>query len=437
MLEQAPGIAPREDTDDRDVLMWVLAAVIGILFFTLGQFEFFDLLGIKRILQAVLVGSFFFLSVVLVSIRPRLLLKEPLLLVTVVFLAGDAIRRAGVVRLLDDLLAVAVVSVVLLLGTSLSTKTIKVIVTVAGFFALLALVQFLILTVNPSLRAFAMTENVNPNAGDPWTIGHPIVYLGLIVEAPRNTFGVELVRIHSFLREPSLLPVYFLLPAALALLVKGYTKLWVVPILAMSFLGFSASFYLPILLLAPLALLLILPILHRHPRAISILAVTGICVVLFLVYRTSFVDDLMMRMNQAMAPYEGLEFLNKWGSYDVRVTEVRQYLESRESAGPSGVARAAVGLILYGFFRGGVPGALLNAAFLSQLFYWTSKRYSLRRAGLLPIAFVAAIFLQAGVFNIYGFDRGSGFIVSALALSILRAGTAGEPRNDLDEQGLR
>ncbi len=228
---------------------------IVLLFFVMSRFALTEILGIKREAEFLLIVPIFLLSLagfvrnVKIIFNPYVFFTIFMML-TVVLVSPDKLKIA--------LTAFSFIGIVALLSVNkedfiFAAKTMVVFV---SFFSFLAILHFTVLLFNPDLAEYGNVLIINVGSVEVKPF-HPYVLLGLVTGEEHVLFGFKITRIKSFTTEPSIMVLYFVFPAALALLLKG--KFWfylsfpiaLAALLSMSgmvFLSFTFAFFVFILL---------------------------------------------------------------------------------------------------------------------------------------------------------------------------------------------
>lgn len=429
----------------------LLAPIVAMLFFLMGYFDFLDVFGVRLFVLAPLLAFTVILGVPVLSFRRTKFLREPLFWLAVVFMLTEPVFRRGPLSINAAVglsTAMFLMVIIFTLGRDFATRTLKWLIAIAGIFAALAVLQFAILLQYPELTQ----HTVNPNyvefvdglggsrqflemSGRDFVVDHPIALLGMTT-GEKSFFGMRATRVFSFAREPGLVLFYFFLPGVLALTFKGTTRLWSLPLLALSFLSFSGTVY------GSLAISIILLIvgsvmsLHGPRRALSLtplfLAIAGFV----FVSSTAMAQGLLERVFQgnAFASFqENFGFLDFSASAMLRLEQRRQALSV---LGPFGVGSdgmlGAVGLLGYGFVRAHLFGAAIALGFLYTVFKAATDYVVAHKRGIIVWALICGIFIEAGFFQQYGLTLPSGLLLSSLTLERLRV--FGEARGEKGSQ---
>ncbi len=194
-----------------------LAAILaaGLLVYVSGSFMFAEVFGIKRPLQVLLV-ALLLAGALAYGLRMRWRDVNALMIFVVVMIATEIIVRGKLLYVFDGISSLLALIVIYAVPTATFWRGAKFVAWMAVTFAVMACIQFVILIFNPELGDFRLLindDNVILNS-----VKHPIMFLGLFGELQYTLFGKPVGRMQSFALEPSLNVVYFLLPAAMAML---------------------------------------------------------------------------------------------------------------------------------------------------------------------------------------------------------------------------
>jgi hypothetical protein len=195
----------------------LVAAVV--LLYASGSFLAIEMVGGKRLVQAVLMLPLIVMAAYYWVTRPLKML-DPLVGFVAVKTLMEIVMRGEWIWVLDGIASLLALTVLLNAPRSSFEKATRVVVALAGIFATMALLQAILLFFMPRLAQYGMRVSAETNQLIP-DIRHPVALLGLFGEQQYTLFGRYVARFHSFAREPSLNMVYFLLPAALAFLVPS------------------------------------------------------------------------------------------------------------------------------------------------------------------------------------------------------------------------
>ncbi|HEY1018690.1 MAG TPA: hypothetical protein VGE25_06825 [Sediminibacterium sp.] len=204
----------------------------ALLFFVMGRFQLTDMLGLKRIFEGLL---FIPISVYAIFRIRDLSFKKHvngLLIVVLITLVTKAIY-GEYLKVFDNFFALTALYAILSAPKHHVIAGIKSIIILDTFFSLIALLQLIILILFPDLTI--NTQLALLDSGIWTTISetqgavvvssfHPIAFLGLMTSDQLNVFGIQVARMRSFVSEPSLLVIFFMLPAVMGFFLK--MKFW-------------------------------------------------------------------------------------------------------------------------------------------------------------------------------------------------------------------
>jgi hypothetical protein len=207
-----------------------------------SSFQLADIFGIKRIVQIILICPIGAVAAYFMVSRPARLL-DPLILFAFARMLTELVLRARFSYMLDSVSAALALLVISGVSTRSFDTASKVLVTAAGVFALMALVQWLILIYLPDLNEYVLVPIDEGEHQDP--IRHPIALLALGGGNEYTLAGMTVVRMQSFAKEPSLNVAYFMLPASFAFMRhSGASFVWGCVMLLYCVLSLSGSVFL-------------------------------------------------------------------------------------------------------------------------------------------------------------------------------------------------
>ena len=228
----------------------ISVATIGVvasalLIYVSGSFLIAAIFGVKRELEVLLLIPVGLAAAYYLVSRPSRLV-DPLICFAVVKLITEVAFRGQLLYVLDSGAAVlALVVLVCVPAKSLNIGA-RLVVTLAGILALMALVQWVMLTLDPHLSQYILVF-ADEDGGTENLVQHPIALLGITSEQRYSFLGqpLPLPRMQSFAKEPSLNVLFFMFPAALAFLLNSrMTRMWGSTILVFCVLSLSGSVFL-------------------------------------------------------------------------------------------------------------------------------------------------------------------------------------------------
>jgi hypothetical protein len=219
----APPLPPRARTSSA-----ISAATLGViaaalLVYVSSSFQLADMFSAKRVMQILLLGPIGAVAAYCVATKPASVIN-PLVMFAVLKVIVESALRGRASYIIDSVAATLGVIVVFGVPPKSFEVGAKVLVTVSGFLALLAIIQCVILMYSPELSVYVLEPLDEGDIQD--SIRHPIALLGLSLHHEYLIAGLPIQRMQSFAKEPSLNVLYFMFPATLAFLRRSLS--WVV-----------------------------------------------------------------------------------------------------------------------------------------------------------------------------------------------------------------
>jgi hypothetical protein len=218
----ATALAPRLPSNAAERTDYSLATVAlvaaSLLVYFSGAFFVADVFGARRLIQVALTAPLALMAMYYWVTRPATLL-DPFVGFVLMRIAIELVRRGDWIWVLDGVVSLFALTVILCAPRASFAVAVRSLVALGGLFATLGLLQAAILFVEPNLGQYGMYVDAdNKLLVD---VRHPIALLGLFSPQQYTLFGHMVARFQSFASEPSLNVVYFMLPAALAFLVRS------------------------------------------------------------------------------------------------------------------------------------------------------------------------------------------------------------------------
>lgn len=409
--------------------------LIVLSLFSFNQFGVLDLLGVRAVVQGFMIPPVVILGFLLVFPHIRKLPQDKLIRYLFVMLIMFSAKQLEASMVWNIGFAIIVGAAILFCRSPFYERTFELLMVVLTVFSLMGMLQWVILQFYPDLVFdLAVFNGVYLNnteatiLTDSSSYGAPIFpafrLLGLGTGELYEFGPLVLPRLRSFLHEPSLAVAYFALPGALALTYSGYLRKCGIVVLVFSLLTLAVS----VLVLVPLAGLSFLVLKFRRGRyanlCIVAIAVTFYSAVYFLVppfdtlatesgsayfENSNFAASSEGLSDKALSNYKRLGFI----AYGVSMALQHPII------GVVGIdLHAVLGMYLWSFVYGGIIGlvavyvlffrcfSLLRSAFQSTYGHGLSR--------WVPYVLICAIFIQAAIFNDYGFSVAYGLTMIAL-----------------------
>lgn len=220
------------------MLMGFFVLLIACFFYSTGNFGFWNVFGLRREAQLLLIICLLPLILIIFS-KFQILLKKPLLCLIFALLFTDIMfqRNMNVSHIMDRTMAILCVGFILSTNRKYGNNILKCIIIICSVFSMMQIIQSFFVFMEPELIPVLHSEYTSSSGGDKVEISHPLAYLGFTsYRGAYYLFGHEITRFRSFASEPSVLVYSFFVPGILALSYKGYIRLCAFPILFFSIL---------------------------------------------------------------------------------------------------------------------------------------------------------------------------------------------------------
>lgn len=224
----------------------VCAFFVAVLFYSMGSFGIWEILGLKRPVEIILITVIFILCLP-VTIKSNKYWRHSFFWMIVLFFISELCLRMDPLRISELIIGIVVISLIISMGPRFKEQCLIWIIRFAGIFAILGIIQFCILFFMPELDTYTTIYINQYFESDQSLVENPIVLLGLTDGSHYNILGHQITRMRSFTSEPSLIPFYFMIAASLAFTFKSRFSNWGWIILAFSLLTLSGSVFLSIL----------------------------------------------------------------------------------------------------------------------------------------------------------------------------------------------
>lgn len=389
---------------------------VALLCFVMGKFQFFELLSLKRTLEALLLMPLLLGAVFYAAKSPALLLSPAIIFVANV-LVLELVYRSNVLWVADQIYALLALIIIAAAPQKYIIAGAKWIVSLAAIFSVMAIAEFVILIFQPELRIHA--EVFVGDDGLAVERFHPVILLGFVTGENYTIFGLNITRMRSFATEPSLLVLYSLLPFCLALLLRTRNSLILsLPILVFSVISLSGSVFLSI---AFSLLFVLLCIVFSASVVIKFAPLFIFGAYLSYVASGSIGFD---EFNALLLSYG--DFLEKANSYRVR-SEGTYQLFKRAVSSPFGSPQLPdlpTSIVISSALLGGWIGAVFLLRFLYQFARPFGQLYEREGASFrdkLAVAIFFGAITTTLVFSDYGMQNYAGLGMLMFILRIVRS----------------
>ncbi len=402
------------------------ALILGLLFYSFGNFGFLNIFGLRREMQIALSLPIFIYSLAF----PRRLLNaltEPVVIFVALLFLSELALRQNLIIAEDRFLSILVVGLLFSISTRHSDIALRTIITLAAIFSIMAIVQAVFIWYRPDLVPALNAGYSSMTQAAKLEVHHPIGYLGFGL--PIVFSGHDFARFESFAAEPSVVVYSFFVPGILALSYKGPMRLIGMPILFFSIvLSQSGTIWLSILF-AIAAYPLFYLAKHRTP----LLAILPFLIAIgFFVFIMNFDIPKLIDYTENLINPIAKEFtsLSKYRSAMARFASWNESLTLAKDyyIGTPFNMSSTTGLLLYSYLSAGIAGLLALSIVLYKVFKLAvhSFRMSSGIARLAPLL-VYGTLVQVMIFSDYGWTGVSGFIMLSLVILRLRIISSNQP----------
>lgn len=338
----------------------VMALALAISLYVVGRFGFTDILGIKRLLEILIFLPTALLGILFILQHPKVT-WSPFFLAPLSFFIMQFIHQPDGLALADLGCSTLVVGIILSMGAEFSDRLLRYAIKIAAFFAILGIVEFLLLLLSPSLKSNILLFYDDYSGSTVPMIDNFMQLLGLSDGTTYHLWGMTITRLRSFASEPSLLVGYFLIPGALGLTIGGRYALLGLICIGFSLCSLAGSVFAAFALTAFTSTLLIL----KRQTAFIIMPFVILCIFLYVL--SSHYNELILLTHTSAGNYD---FLDKTHSANMRFSFIRDMgpIALMSPFGLSQEINQPLGLLISGAARGGYIGFLIILTILMRLF---------------------------------------------------------------------
>jgi len=268
--------------------------------------------------------------------------------------------------------ATLLVGIIVTLERRFLSKVLRILICIAGIFALLGVIEFFILYFNPSLVPDVLLFYQDYYLSNEVMLNNPLSLLGLATGQSYHLFGREITRLRSFASEPSLLILYFMVPGALAFTYRNRIHLWDYPILLFCVLFLSGSVFLA--LIFSLMSLIVLPFGKWYPRVSA--TFPFLLFIAFLLFLNAFGVQLFISIINFLSGH--LDFLEKKRSFTFRANAIVTYVDLalKNPLGYREALTMPAGFLISSVLKSSVFGMIIAAVVFVKIFFLTGKLFN-------------------------------------------------------------
>lgn len=378
-----------------------IALLITLSLFVAGKFGLSDLLGLKHLFEGIFFIPLGLLGFFIIAGNNRVW-KDQLFLLPFFYLVFQFYWHSTDVLTIGDLsITVLVVGMLSNMEEDFSEIILGCTILTATFFATLGIIEFVLVFMDPTL----IPETIGWTDGSEPVLTYAIQLLGFSDGTFYHIFGTPITRLMSFVTEPSLLLIYFLIPGALALTYKNKYKWCGFVCIFFSICSLSGSILISIFF----AVLSYLLVRLKSARAFAWVPFAAL-IVFGLVLFHYYSDLIDMAGNLG---YQG-DFLGKANSANQRFSYIKDHIFLILVA-PFGIdetINGCLGFVLAAGAQCGVIGIILAISILVKIYYKTGyiliqkESNAIMKTGLLIIY---GSLISIMLYTDYGFNKLFGF----------------------------
>jgi hypothetical protein len=336
------------------------AVLIALTLFVVGRFGFFDILGLKRLFEVMLLIPLGCLGILMILRIPNQWFN-PFLLLPFSYLVVQVCWDWNTLLIADLINSLLIIGIIIALGNKFSDLLLRYLIRLATFFACLGIIEFVILLLKPSLVSQILLFYDNYSGSTVPVIQNALQLLGLSDGTSYHLWGMSVTRLRSFTSEPSLLVGYFLVPGALGLTYGGKYAFFGMLCIFFCICSLAGSVFVA-LCFSGVAFLMIVVKSRRLYILFPFLMLAFFVYILYTHY-----NELILMTKSTAGNYD---FLDKTNSANMRFSYIREFIPKAFSS-PLGLAEEIhqpLGLLIGAMAKGGLIGLIVTLVILIKLF---------------------------------------------------------------------
>jgi hypothetical protein len=399
--------------------------------FTSGHNVLVDVLGVRLILQLVMIGLA--LNYLLTSFNKRFSTSGFIIIfVTLSSLIGELMVRQDIYDILGYVLLIALTFVVLLMHEKSILKFIVTLNHLNWFFATSSIIA-LIISINSSIMFEALFEKA-PYYSNSFLSGLSWQSLMSHADTYQVMFGIKFPRITAYLQQASLVPSYFLLPLSIYFAFIAKNKMYIgVTIILFALVTLGGNIYVAIAMsvliyfcskYVPYSFFTVMPFI--------LLLLTSVLLAYFFIdsYDPNTLKQSARSFSATPPTIEGFTespLIQRLGSAVVRLAlmgyQVIGFADSFPLPAVSEITTMTIGGNVIGNgLRGGVVGLIFTCIMYYTLFKsiasclkQTKSNHRVKRVGF---SLMYALIFQSFLYNDFGFSTYFGYIMFAVIIRL-------------------
>jgi hypothetical protein len=337
-----------------------IAILVALSLFVVGRFGFVDILGLKRLLEFMLMSPIVFFGTLLILRDPNKWFS-PFLLLPCSYLLVQVFWDWDILLIADLCGSILLVAIILALGTNFSDLLLRYTIRLATFFACLGLIEFCILLLKPSLVSQILLFYDNYSGSSVPVIQNALQLLGLSDGTSYHLWGMSVTRLRSFTSEPSLLVGYFLVPGALGMTYRGKYALCGLVCVLFCICSLAGSVFVAICF----SMIAFALQFFKSRKLFTFFPFFMLAFFIWILY-THF-NELILLTKSTGSSYD---FLDKTNSATMRFSYIREFIP-KVLASPLGLTEEIhqpLGILIGAMARGGIIGLVLTLIIMLKLY---------------------------------------------------------------------
>ena len=370
---------------------------ISLLAVIMGRFGLTDVLMIRPVLQFFIGGAIFVIGLFYLLRFPSAIF-HPVQLLIVLMIISEILFRSNPALIV----MYSFYFMVLIILSSLSINSIiaitKYLIIIFTIFAIAAILQFMILLAFPELIKYTCYMFTNETGSSQYIMPefHLIAFLGFTTCEPLTILELPVTRMRTFLTEPSLNVLYYLIPASLSLLLnKPWSRACAIILITYSIMSLSGMVFFTIGFACIFFILTY--ILNR-----TIFALMPILICTSVVYFL-FDSESLITIYSWLDFFSNVDSLNKVDSFNQRMASYVEFaaLVPSSPLGSSILPTLPGSLIINVIMFAGWAGGLIVVSICGFIFYNFSSYLYLNQSTLNRVS-ISMLF--GAMTNIIGFN---------------------------------
>ena len=397
-------------------LLFFLAIVVVIMFYSFGNFGFLNIFDARLPIQITLLSTTGTLFILFFMIYFKKLINEPIFLLVVSFIIMDLFIRFDIKSVIANVITMIVISFILMVKVKYIHLILKGIIYLALIFSLMSILLYIIIINNELDVNSIFISTYFSGSGNDYIPVSNYEYLGFLVNDSGSTlFGQQVYRFKAFASEPSVLVYSILTPGILAIYYKKYLSFSIIMFFSI-FLVLSGTIIMSIFLGI---LFYIAYMLGKRNAKIS----TGIIwsflfffiIFIFFINVSDFMNNVIefMKVSSSISSMP----IQKYNSGVIRLSGLQEAITQISFFGSDSIDHGATGFIIVCGLKSGIIGIVLNFIIFSKLFIYM---FTIIKHNKIMLSLLGGVLIQVQFFSAYGWSSFTGLIMITIIYRIIK-----------------